>query len=187
MDCLAEKVLRISLIIFVACFVYSIASEGSLCTYYIDARVSQPESSLPNCSWYSKNACCKRTEVTAVFGSMYKVHLATNSCLYHLNYMMCYFCSPEQIDWYDTKLYICSEFCEATFEECKTAYYDGKNIGSEFGSGKAFCEANSFDVVHGRDRCFNYDPTVFAKAPLTVGSLFLILFLSTVVLLTVLK
>ncbi|XP_041480067.1 uncharacterized protein LOC129276286 [Lytechinus pictus] len=187
MDCL-HRIMSSLILLFLVFFLYSLASDGSVCTYYIDARYSKPESGLPNCSWYNKNACCKRTEVAAVLGSMFKVDQATNSCRYHLNYMMCYFCSPEQINWYDdTRLYICSEFCEATFEECKTAYYKSELIGDQYRDGKAFCEANSFHVVPGRERCFNYDPTVFANAPLSVGSIVLTLGLSALVLFSVLK
>ncbi len=62
--------------------------------------MSAPQGNLVNCSWYSQNACCKRTEVTSVFGGMYPVYGASRECAQLLNYMMCYFCSPEQHVWY---------------------------------------------------------------------------------------
>ena len=63
-------------------------------------RVSAPQGNLINCSWYADNACCQRTEVTSVFGDMYPLYGASTACTNHLNYLMCYFCSPEQYKWY---------------------------------------------------------------------------------------
>jgi Folate receptor family len=64
-------------------------------------RISAPESNLVNCTWFASNSCCKRTEVTSVFGEMYPLHGATRECSNQLNYLMCYFCSPHQYQWYD--------------------------------------------------------------------------------------
>jgi hypothetical protein len=65
-----------------------------------ETRFSQPESSLINCTWYKTNACCKRTEVASVFLSMFTLNQASQQCMNLMNYMMCYFCSPDQYIWY---------------------------------------------------------------------------------------
>lgn len=66
-----------------------------------ESRYAEPQYNLPNCSWYRDLACCRRTEVTSVLGSMYMIHSGTKACQARLNYMMCYFCSPAQSKWYD--------------------------------------------------------------------------------------
>ncbi|KAJ8021542.1 hypothetical protein HOLleu_38783 [Holothuria leucospilota] len=140
------------------------AEENSLlCTCYGEARIAEPQYNLPNCSWYKNLACCLRTEVTSVLGSMYMIHSSTKACRARLNYMMCYFCSPDQHKWYDKgKVNICSSFCNDTFEECKTTMLEDLAIGDMFKSGTEFCEANSFEIVPGKDHCFDFDPTVFS-------------------------
>ncbi|XP_033642187.1 riboflavin-binding protein-like [Asterias rubens] len=154
--------------------------EGQVCTYYGNYRYAAPEYNLSNCTWYRDMSCCKRTEVSSVFGSMFKIYDYTERCHSRLNYMMCYFCSPNQIDWYDSKVVICSEFCDETFEECKDAQLGGSSIGEKYESGRNFCMANNFEVVQGRERCFNFDPTAFDTAAInrhgyfvTISALFL--------------
>ena len=66
-----------------------------------DSRLSAAEGNLVNCTWYADNACCRRMEVTSVFGGMFPLYGATTECRSHINYMMCYFCSPDQYRWYD--------------------------------------------------------------------------------------
>ncbi len=72
------------------------------CINFISAehRFSQPESGLINCTWYKANSCCKRTEVASVFADMFTLNEASNQCMNLMNYMMCYFCSPDQYIWY---------------------------------------------------------------------------------------
>jgi len=64
-------------------------------------RFAKYEPGLVNCSWYVSNSCCKRTEVTSVFSSnMLPLYEANIDCRNRMNYMMCYFCSPDQFHWY---------------------------------------------------------------------------------------
>ena len=94
-------------------------------------------------------------------------HIATSSedCLNHMNYLMCYFCSPDQYKWFkDGKLHICKSFCDDIFTHCKDAEYDGKSIGSRYSSGSEFCEAQFFRVADAD--CFEYDDKIFGSASL---------------------
>ncbi|KAK7502501.1 hypothetical protein BaRGS_00006454 [Batillaria attramentaria] len=85
-------------------------------------RYAKPEGGLVNCSWYSNQACCKRTEVTSVFSNIEPLHSATRSCRNQLNYLMCYFCSPNQHLWFiNQKLRVCAKYCNSLYEECLTA------------------------------------------------------------------
>ncbi len=79
--------------------IYS-STNNKPCFYFSENRFSQPESSLINCTWYKSNACCKRTEVASVFLDMFTLNRASKQCMNLMNYMMCYFCSPEQYIWY---------------------------------------------------------------------------------------
>ncbi|CAH1773573.1 unnamed protein product, partial [Owenia fusiformis] len=134
------------------------------CTYFESSRYASPESGLVNCSWYSEKACCKRTEVTSVFGGMLPLHDATVDCRNKINYMMCYFCSPEQHRWYDKKAYLCSSYCTDLFESCRTADYKGKKIGEAYSNGEAFCEGQNFAIADGSRPCFDFDENVFGTA-----------------------
>ncbi|KAK2155278.1 hypothetical protein LSH36_244g04005 [Paralvinella palmiformis] len=127
-------------------------------------RVSSPESSLINCSWYASNACCKRTEVTSVFGEMYPLYGASKECSDRINYLMCYFCSPEQYIWYNRKAFICEDYCNTVYEHCWAAEYNGTAIGQRYESGTEFCLGQRFEVVGGTTNCFKFDPTVFSQS-----------------------
>ncbi|XP_050413286.1 uncharacterized protein LOC126827793 [Patella vulgata] len=136
------------------------------CPYFLEnkeyQRFAVPTHGLVNCSWYSHKACCKRTEVTSVFSKMYPLYEATKTCSNMMNYLMCYFCSPDQHIWYKQRARVCTDFCTNLFEECKSASYNGKKLGSEYENGTSFCEAQDFSVVEGN--CFKYDPKVFDGA-----------------------
>ncbi|XP_074655706.1 uncharacterized protein LOC141909219 [Tubulanus polymorphus] len=134
------------------------------CTFFGPGRFSSPESSLINCSWYASNSCCKRTEVTSVFSGMYPLHKASKSCANKLNYMMCYFCSPEQHLWYRKKAHVCAEFCRSLYEDCRGAEYKKIEIAKIYASGEEFCDAQDFIVVEGKHGCFNFDPTPFGRS-----------------------
>ena len=71
-------------------------------------RYASAQPGLVNCSWFSSRSCCKRTEVTSVFSAnMPPLYQATTDCQNKMNYMMCYFCSPEQFHWYKEWVYCC--------------------------------------------------------------------------------
>ncbi|XP_013412152.1 riboflavin-binding protein [Lingula anatina] len=131
------------------------------CTYYGGTHVPSPENGLVNCSWYSTNACCKRTEVTSVFGGMYKLARASKKCQNRVNYLMCYFCSPEQHLWYQDQLHVCADFCDSIHFYCKTAMFSGEKIGTSYKNGKEICEGQKFKYVESNTNCFKFDPTVF--------------------------
>ena len=68
-----------------------------------DERFPKVEKGLANCSWYEDDACCKRTEVASVFESMFTLHQASAQCRNMMNYLMCFFCAPDQYLWYIKK------------------------------------------------------------------------------------
>lgn len=132
------------------------------CTYFDPRRFPEPQHGLVNCSWYAPKACCKRTEVTSVFSNMYPLFGASEDCMNRMNYLMCYFCSPEQSRWYNGKVHVCEEYCIDVFDKCQLASYEGVAIGSAYGNGTAFCNAQNFEVMEGTHNCFEFDPLPFA-------------------------
>lgn len=137
------------------------------CTYFESHRYAIPELGLVNCSWYAQKSCCKRTEVTSVFSKMLPLYGASQGCQNQLNYMMCYFCDPNQYIWYniDTehKVHVCADFCRMVYRSCRAAQYNGIAIGDKYLNETSFCEAQNFHLIEGKKNCFNYDPTVFGK------------------------
>ncbi|CAF1555852.1 unnamed protein product [Adineta steineri] len=100
------------------------------CRFFSDDRYPKVEEGLANCSWYEKDACCKRTEVASVFESMYTLHQASTQCRNMMNYLMCFFCAPDQYLWYIKKrVKICETFCNEFYQHCKTAEFSGNTIG----------------------------------------------------------
>ncbi|CAF3598495.1 unnamed protein product [Adineta steineri] len=133
------------------------------CRFFSDDRYPKVEEGLANCSWYEKDACCKRTEVASVFESMYTLHQASTQCRNMMNYLMCFFCAPDQYLWYIKKrVKICETFCNEFYQHCKTAEFSGNTIGTLYKSGLQFCEANNFNVV--TNDCFAFDASVFSSA-----------------------
>ncbi|XP_071944429.1 uncharacterized protein [Antedon mediterranea] len=162
--------------VFCACIVAVCSTK--VCSYYGEQRYAAPQSSLSNCSWFSDSACCRRTEVTSVLGGMYKINKASQECKNRLNYMMCYFCSPNQMDWYDeNRVIICSDFCEETFKVCNTATYNNEPLLKGFETASEFCKAQSFHMIEGTQNCFNFDPNVFDTGGQSLSS-FLFVFVS---------
>ena len=50
------------------------------------------------------------------------------------------------------------------FDECKTAEYGGRTLGSSYKNGTEFCEAQNFQVITTNHQCFDFDPTPFSAA-----------------------
>lgn len=71
--------------------------------FLADDRFPKSEKGLANCTWYEDDACCKRTEVASVFESMFTLHQASKQCRNMMNYLMCFFCAPDQYLWYIKK------------------------------------------------------------------------------------
>ncbi|UJR09846.1 hypothetical protein I4U23_014071 [Adineta vaga] len=133
------------------------------CRFFSDVRHPKVEKGLTNCSWYEDNACCKRTEVASVFESMYTLHKASSACQNMMNYLMCFFCAPDQYLWYIKKrVKICKTFCEGLYANCKGAEFNGNIIDIAYKSGLQFCEANNFNVV--TTDCFTFDEKPFSLA-----------------------
>lgn len=127
--------------------------------------------SLSNCTWYRENSCCERTEVASVFSEMPALLTNDQGCYNRMNYLMCYFCSPEQNLWYNQTLSICHSYCEEIFSYCGSAKYNGDSLSSKYKDGIKFCEALAFNVVGKNSkssaRCFNFDPDMFASGSRT--------------------
>ncbi|CAF3040301.1 unnamed protein product [Rotaria socialis] len=133
------------------------------CRFFSDERYPKVEKGLANCSWYEDDACCKRTEVASVFESMFTLHQASAQCRNMMNYLMCFFCAPDQYLWYIKKrVKICQTFCDELYKNCKTAEFSGNVIGTLYKSGLQFCEANNFNMV--TSDCFKFDENVFSSA-----------------------
>lgn len=142
-----------------------LASAQNPCTYFHGFRYPEPQSNLENCTWYSSNACCRRTEVTAVFQSMVKIDGATQDCKNTLNYLMCFWCSPDQYLWFiDEEAIVCEDFCDIVFQNCSTAFYNGRRILDAYKNGREFCEAQNFRINRGNELCFAFDKSVFSGA-----------------------
>uniref|UniRef100_A0A2C9LYG6 Folate receptor-like domain-containing protein n=1 Tax=Biomphalaria glabrata TaxID=6526 RepID=A0A2C9LYG6_BIOGL len=139
--------------------------EKHKCTYFYNNRYPNAEGGLINCTWYTANSCCKRTEVTSVFSAMDPLYGATVLCRNYINYLMCFFCSPDQYKFYraNKKVSVCLDYCESLYEECKTAGFNKSLIGEAYGNGTAFCAAQNFEVVDSAD-CFKFDPKVFGSS-----------------------
>lgn len=154
-------------------------SNKNPCTYFENDRVAVGVEGLINCTWYSPQACCKRTEVTSVFSRMPPLFGASRECTNHVNYMMCYFCAPDQVHWYhkdqDRKVHVCIDFCKSVHHHCQGAMYEGIRIGDVYQNGTSFCEAQNFHVIDGKQNCFKFDPGVFDKANTISGSVLLFL------------
>ena len=155
--------------------------ESRHCTYFTEGRLSKAEGNLINCSWYADNSCCKRTEVTSVFSSMYRLYGASEACKNQMNYIMCYFCSPMQYQWFKKSAEVCSSFCKSIYKECMNAEYNGKAIGEAYKDGKSFCEAQRFIYVERESNCFDFDPNVFGGASRLIFHPFILTFLVTMV------
>lgn len=161
----SPQLLLVITAIFAGLFLERGLSQRQICSYYGDERKSKESYSLSNCTWYRERSCCTRTEVTSTFLGMPHIATSSEDCLNHMNYMMCYFCSPDQYKWFkDGKLHICKSFCDDIFTHCKDAEYDGKSIGSRYSSGSDFCEAQFFRVADAD--CFEYDDKIFGSASL---------------------
>ena len=116
---------------------------------------------LSNCTWYRERSCCTWTEAMSVFQNMMPLQTSSESCRNHMNYLMCYFCSPEQYLWFQDTVHVCKSFCDAVYSHCKDAKYNGIEIGEKYENGKAFCEAQHLHFVDSNKDCFEFDDSFF--------------------------
>ena len=73
---------------------------------------------------------------------------------------------------------MCRSYCDELYKHCGSAKYDGMNINSKYENGKAFCEAQMFNVVDkmdGIENCFEFDPSPFDTSQKTAASSWFIL------------
>ncbi|XP_064611754.1 uncharacterized protein LOC135475748 [Liolophura sinensis] len=164
----------------VLCEEYMVQVNGRTCPYFGVTRYSTVAEGLVNCSWYGQDACCKRTEVTSVFSNADPLYKASTSCKHQMNYLMCYFCSPEQHVWIKDKVKVCADFCASLYFHCKEAYFNGSMIGSNYEDGQTFCESQNFEVVDSKINCFKFDPTVFASGESLLPACFAVIVLTAV-------
>lgn len=125
--------------------------------------------SLSNCTWFRERSCCTRTEVTSTFLGMPHVETSNSDCHNHLNYLMCYFCSPDQYQWLrQGKAHICKSFCNDVYKHCKDAKFEGKALSSVYSNGNEFCKAQFFNVLDDENTqaCYKFDDSLFATASL---------------------
>lgn len=130
-------------------------------------RTPKESYSLSNCTWFRERSCCTRTEVTSTFSGMPHLDTSSDECRNHLNYMMCYFCSPDQYRWFrQDKVHICQRFCDDTYKHCKDAKFGGKVMGSAYSDGSEFCKAQFFSILKDDDMegCFKFDDSLFGSA-----------------------
>jgi len=141
------------------------------CRFFSDGRLPQVEKGLANCSWYEDEACCKRTEVASVFESMFTLYRASTACRNMVNYLMCFFCAPDQYLWYiKRRVKVCQTFCDELHKQCRLAEFNGNIIGVRYKTGLQFCEAQNFNVV--TSDCFKFDASVFSSAQPSSSPLF---------------
>lgn len=120
-------------------------------------RTPKEAYSLSNCTWFKEQSCCRHTEVTSVFQAMMPLETSNKKCYDLMNYLMCYFCSPDQEQWYKSnRVHVCSTFCKQIYENCKSASYRGEAIGKKYPNGKKFCEAQLFVVAESNKNCFDH-------------------------------
>ena len=97
----------------------------------------------------------------SVFQKMMPLQTSSEDCRNRMNYLMCYFCSPDQSTWYREKVYVCKSFCDTLYSHCKDAKYEGSKIGDKYSDGRGFCEAQHFHVVDDNEECFEFDNSPF--------------------------
>ncbi|XP_031563722.1 uncharacterized protein LOC116299234 [Actinia tenebrosa] len=127
------------------------------CTFFGQGRTPKEAYSLSNCTWFKEQSCCRHTEVTSVFQAMMPLETNNKKCYDLMNYLMCYFCSPDQELWYKSnQVHVCGTFCKQIYKNCKSASYKGETIGKKYPNGKKFCEAQLFVVKESNKECFDH-------------------------------
>ncbi|RDD39115.1 hypothetical protein TrispH2_008838 [Trichoplax sp. H2] len=148
-----------ALVICILCTAWMV--HGQECPYFGNARKPETHAGLSHCTWFSKT-CCRRTEVTSVFNNMPRLTSASAPCQQRMEYLRCYFCSPNQGNWYNRsagRFIICSSFCNTIFNHCRTAIYNGTLFSSLYHNGTEFCTALKFRTS--TLGCYSFDSSVF--------------------------
>jgi hypothetical protein len=138
----------------------AVARSAKQCPLIDTSRASAPNWGLRNCTYFRSDACCNAAEVEMALGpSMAQAGLMLEAidiepsyshlqCRNHLDYMMCFFCSPKQGSWSDAngRVTVCAGFCNRIYTACERARWRGKRLHDLYANGKAFCEAQNFVV-----------------------------------------
>lgn len=167
---------------YVGIFVIQSSAQRQICSYYGSDRVPKEAYSLSNCTWFRERSCCTRTEVTSTFLGMPHLETSSSDCHNHLNYLMCYFCSPDQHQWFRRgKVHVCKSFCNDVYKHCKDAKFGGKALSSVYSNGNEFCKAQHFNVLdEDTQACYKFDDSLFATASLHKGCSFRVILLLVV-------
>lgn len=118
-------------------------------------RAPKAQPYLKNCTWFSDQSCCEQQEIEATFIRVKPLKGASKACQYHINYLMCYICSPEQSIFYShERLNVCVEFCNSLHSACGDAELKGRQIRNWYSDGTTFCKSRSFEVSNNTNNCF---------------------------------
>ncbi|GAU94104.1 hypothetical protein RvY_05936-2 [Ramazzottius varieornatus] len=118
----------------------------------------QPD--LRNCTWYRERSCCRQAELESIFKKVKPLQGASENCMRHLNYMICWVCDPLQYNFYSNgwrRLKMCASFCDAVLNACKDAKLKGDYVGVLYPTGAEFCKSRRFDVALNDKDCFSYN------------------------------
>ncbi|GAU94105.1 hypothetical protein RvY_05936-1 [Ramazzottius varieornatus] len=63
------------------------------CSFF-DNRSPQMQPDLRNCTWYRERSCCRQAELESIFKKVKPLQGASENCMRHLNYMICWVCDP---------------------------------------------------------------------------------------------
>ena len=138
----------------------ALARSAKQCPLIDTSRASAPNWGLRNCTYFRSDACCNAAEVEMALGpSMAQAGLMLEAidiepsyshlqCRNHIDYMMCFFCSPKQGSWSDVngRVTVCAGFCNRIYTACARARWRGKRLHDLYANGRAFCEAQNFVV-----------------------------------------
>ncbi|KAJ8018663.1 hypothetical protein HOLleu_43239 [Holothuria leucospilota] len=116
---------------------------------------------MKNCTWYKEESCCTQIEIDETFKNMKPLQGSTPACQRHVNYLMCYICSPHQYIFYIyQKLTVCEEFCDAILTHCQDAILKGSRIKDLHSNGAQFCKSRNLEVDRKENgNCFYFDET----------------------------
>ena len=135
--------------------------EEPYCTFF-NNRKPEFQPNLKNCTWYQDHCCCRQVEIEVAFGKVKALQGSTRACQKYINYLICYICAPTQYEFYlRQRLWVCEEFCDLIFDNCKDAILKGSRIGELYKNGTHFCESRRFEVApYSSGKCFYFNETM---------------------------
>ncbi|OQV24577.1 hypothetical protein BV898_01637 [Hypsibius exemplaris] len=128
---------------------------------FFENRSPQSQPDLRNCTWYREKSCCRQAELESIFKKVKPLQGASENCMRHLNYMICWVCDPMQYNFYLNgwrRLKMCESFCDEVLDACRDAKLKGDPVGLLYKTGSEFCRSRRFDVNPDTDKsCFSYN------------------------------